>query len=146
VITTLRSVSTFESLRLTIDSGENGAETVGWTGEALIVLIGNGRRFTIDGSSQANMEDGLFDAAVIKDVSALDLMEETLAERLLSSSPADIVRSRTSSLTITVHNPEAIRFSLDGEIIQQRELSLDVRPRTLSVAVGDAYDPAPDRE
>jgi YegS/Rv2252/BmrU family lipid kinase len=143
VITTLRSVSEFESLPLTIDSDESGTEP--WAGEALSVLVGNGRRFTTEGSSQANMEDGLFDVAVIKDASALDLMGDRVLERLFGQDSAHIDRFQTSSLTITIHTPDTIKFSLDGEIIQRRELSLDIRPRTLTVAVGDAYDPDPDR-
>lgn len=143
VITTLRSVSEFESPTLTIDS-ERGPGTADWAGEALGVLVGNGRRFTTEGSGQANMEDGMFDVAVIKDVSALDLMGDAVVERLFGRNSPHITRYQSRSLTITVHDQETIRFSLDGEIIQQGQLALHVRPRTLTVRVGDAYDPDPD--
>lgn len=144
VITTLRSVPEFESLRLTIDSEERSGETTAWVGEALCVLIGNGRRFTTEGSTQADMEDGLFDLVIIRDVSAIDLMSDAVIERLLGQDSAHIIRTRTPTLTITSHDPETTRFSLDGEIVQRRELSFDVQPRTLRVAVGDAYDPHPE--
>jgi YegS/Rv2252/BmrU family lipid kinase len=144
VLTTLRSVADFESLRLTIEGEEIDSTTSDWTGEALGVLIGNGRRFTTEGSSQANMEDGRFDIVVIKDVSAVDLMSDHVVERLFGRESDHIVRSQTPELTITVHNPDAVRFSLDGEMIQTREVTLEVQPRTLSVAVGDTYEPTPE--
>lgn len=144
VITTLRSVSDFEALRLRVDIGEGGSETTEWAGEAICALVGNGRRFTTSGSGQANMEDGLFDVTIIEDVSALNLMGDAIVEQLLGQDASHIVRSRAPALTITIQHPESIRFSLDGEIIQRRKLSLRIRPRTLEVAVGDTYRPDPD--
>jgi YegS/Rv2252/BmrU family lipid kinase len=142
VVTGLRSMSDFESLRLTIDPAD-GDQSAAWAGDAICVLVGNGRRFTATGGEQADMEDGLLDIVVIKDVSAVDLMGDRLSERLLGSDSEHIVRSQASSLVITNHDPSAIRFSLDGEMIRHRELPLTVRPATLSVAVGDGYDPIP---
>lgn len=143
VITTLRSVSDYGGLHLSVEIDRNDTETVTWTGEAICVLVGNGRRFTLRGSAQANMEDGLLDVAVIEDVSALDLMSDTIIEQLFGQESAHLFRTLASSLAITVHDPESSRFSLDGEIIQQRELSVDTRPATLAIAVGDSYDPNP---
>ncbi|WP_138005303.1 diacylglycerol/lipid kinase family protein [Halalkalirubrum salinum] len=144
VITALRSISDFDSLPITIDSCKTKPGTRAWSGKALSVLVGNGRRFTTAGDSQANMEDGLFDVAVIKDADTLDLMSDRIVERLFGRDSAHIDRFQTSSLNITVHTPDTIRFSLDGEIIKYNELSLDVCPQTLTVAVGDTYDPNPD--
>jgi len=143
VVTGLRSMSDFESLRLTIDPADDD-QSAAWAGEAICVLIGNGRRFTATGGAQADMEDGLLDIVVIKDVSTFDLMSDRITERLLGSDSEHIIRSKASSLTITNHDPSAISFSLDGEIISHRELTIDVRPGTLSVAVGDGYDPDPE--
>lgn len=143
VITTLRSVSDFDSLRLAVDmEGEEGAE--GWTGEAICVLIGNGRRFTTAGGAQANMEDGLLDVTIIEDVSALDLMSDAIGERILGRETEHVTHAQTPALDITIQNPESIRFSLDGEIIRRRQLSLGVDPGSLTVAVGEAYDPDPE--
>jgi diacylglycerol kinase family enzyme len=145
VLTTLRTVSEFDSLRLSVDiaGGEGRSE---WTGEAVLVWVGNGRQFTTGGSVQAHMEDGLLEVAVVEDASALELVADAVGEQLADSESTHIVRSRTPSMTITVRDPEAVRFSLDGEMLQRRELSLGVRPRTLRLAVGDAYDPDPDPE
>jgi len=144
VLTTLRTVSDFESLRLTVDIEDAGQETTMWAGDALCVLVGNGRRYPTGGTSQANMEDGLLDVVVIEDISALDLMSDTVVERLLGRDSASIKRFKTASLDIAIDNPEATRFSLDGEIIRERELSLTICPRVLTVAVGETYDPNPD--
>lgn len=144
VLTTLRTVSDFESLRLTVEVDDAGRGTTAWAGDALSVLVGNARRFPTSGTSQANMEDGLLDVVVIKDVSALDLMSDTVVERLLGRDSPSIKRFKAPSLGIRIDNPETTRFSLDGEIIRERELSLTVRPRVLTVAVGQTYDPDPD--
>lgn len=144
VLTTLRSLSEFDSLRITIDPHDSDTTTASWAGEAICVLVGNGRRFTAAGNSQADMEDGLLDVVVIKDVSTFDLMSDRVAEHILGSDSDHIVRSKVPGLTITNHAQSDIRFSLDGEMIQQRELELGVRPTALSVAVGQAYDPTPE--
>jgi len=144
VLTTLRTVSDFELLRLTVDIEDAGQETTAWAGDALCVLVGNGRRYGTSGTSQANMEDGLLDVVVIEDVSALDLMSDTVVERMFGRDSASIKRFKSSSVEIEIDNPYATRFSLDGEIIREQELSLTVRPQTLTVAVGETYDSNPD--
>lgn len=144
VVTTLRSVSDFEALRLAVDIDAGGTETTAWAGEAICVLVGNGRRFTAGGSEQADMEDGRFDVTVIEDIPAIDLMSELLVERLLGARGSHLVRTQAPAVTITIGNPESVRFSLDGEIIEARELSLRVRPKALTVAVGDGYRPHPE--
>ncbi len=146
VLTTLRSARDFDPPRLAIDTEERGSEPTAWTGDALCVLVGNGRRFTTEGGDQADMEDGLFDVSVIRDVPTIDLLSDTVIERLFGRNSEHIVRSQTASLTITVRDSEPIRFSLDGEIVQRRRLSIESRPRTLAVAVGDTYERDPDRE
>jgi len=144
VVTTLRTVPDFESLRLTVTvDSRDGTEPV-WSGDALSVLIGNARQFDPGKNGQADVEDGLFDVTVIEDVSVLNLMSDAVVERLLGRESQNIARFRARSLSIEVHNPSSVRFSLDGEILQERSLTFESRPRTLSVAVGDGYTPSPD--
>ena len=144
VITTLRSVSDFDSLRLTVDiKGAEGREA--WTGEAICVLIGNGRRFTTAGGAQADMEDGLLDVTIVEDVSALDLMSDTVGEQLFGKDSRYVAHSQASALDIAIRDPESIRFSLDGEIVRHRQLSVGADPSALTVAVGETYDPHPER-
>lgn len=144
VLTTLRTVSDFESLRLTVNIDHAGLERIAWAGDALSVLVGNGRRYSTSGTSQANMEDGLLDVVVIEDVAALDLMSDTVIERLLGRESEAIKRFKTPSLEIAINNPDATRFSLDGEIIRERDLSISVTPQVLTVAVGETYEPTPE--
>ena len=139
VVTTLQSMVEFDSMSLTVETEEGGDRSPAWRGDALAVLIGNGRRFAAGGDTQANMEDGLFEVTIVEDVSTLDLMGEAVADQLLGGESDAIVRTRTPSLRIEVHDPQSRQFSLDGEIIERDNLSVDIRPSTLSVAVGEGY-------
>jgi len=80
VLTTLRTVTDFEPLQLTIDNEMSDGDTPTWSGEALCVVVGNGRQFAADGTTQANMEDGLFEVAIVTDVPAIDLMSDAVLE------------------------------------------------------------------
>ena len=144
VITTLRSVSDFETLELDVDIAGSEGETTAWTGEAISVLVGNGRRFTAGRGGQADMEDGLLEVTVVENVTSLDLLGETVVEELLGHESPHVVRSRAPSLAISIRRPGSTRFSLDGEIVDAGDMSLAVDPGTLELAVGDAYDPDPD--
>lgn len=145
VATTLRTVSDFEAPRLTVESIQGNVDGETWTGDALCVMVGNARRFRTGGGTQANVEDGHFDMTIVESVSTLDLMSDTLVDQLLGQESASIRRSRPTDVTITTHDSDSVRFSLDGEMIRETELALHVRPRTLSVAVGETYEPDPDR-
>lgn len=142
VVTTLRTVSDFESLRLTVAIDGRERSEPAWTGDALSVLIGNARQFGPSRHGPADAEDGLFDVAVIEDVPVLSLMSDAVVERLLGRDSAYITRFQTSSLSVEVHDPSSVRFSLDGEIIQERRLTFENVPQTLSVAVGEQYTSA----
>ena len=147
VVTTLQSMVEFDAMHLTVETeegGEGGEHSSAWRGEALAVLIGNGRRFVAGGDTQAHMEDGLFEVMIVEDTSTLDLMSEALTDQLLDGEDDAVVRTRTPSLRIDVHDPQSRQFSLDGEIIERDHLAIDVRPSTLSVAVGDGYQRNPD--
>lgn len=143
VVTALRSVGEFESLPLTVDIYENGRETTAWDGEALMVLVGNARRFVAGGETPANAEDGLLDVTVVEDVPALDLMSDAVAGKLFGRDSEHVQRFQAPALEVAMRNPEATRFSLDGEIVQRRSLSMYADPGVVAVAVGDGYEPAP---
>jgi YegS/Rv2252/BmrU family lipid kinase len=143
VITTLRSVAEFDTVHLTVETAQDTPGTDAWRGEAICVLVGNGRRFATGSDTQANMEDGQFEVAVVEDAGTLDLMSDAVVDQLLGEDSSSIERLRASTLTVTVNDPETIRFSLDGEITQERSLTIETRPAALSLAVGDGYDPNP---
>lgn len=144
VITTLRSVAEFESLPIAVQIYENGTETIVWEGDALMVLIGNARRFVPGEGSQANVEDGLLEVTVIENVPTLDLMEDAIAGTLFGENSQHVTRFRGPAIETTLQHPESMRFSLDGEIVQRRSLSIDTDPGATEVAVGDSYEADPD--
>jgi len=146
VLTTLRSVTAFDELDLAVTARDGTEETASWSGDALAVLAGNGRRFTDRGSTQADLEDGQLEVTIVEDVSALDLMRDAAAEHLLSEDAEHSTRIRAKSLEIDVHDDDPITFSLDGEIMEDRRLELDTQPRALGMFVGETYEPDPDAE
>ncbi|WP_135305026.1 diacylglycerol/lipid kinase family protein [Haloarcula amylovorans] len=146
VIKTLRVLPSFDGIRLTVRLSDVDAESPVWSGSALAVLIGNGRRFPPSGSTQANMEDGRFDVTLVHGTGSLDLMETAAVERLIGRESDQTSRYTVSSLEIEVQEDDPVSFSLDGEIIERHELSLHTEQRALTVAVGERYEPIPGDE
>jgi len=87
------------------------------------------------------MEDGLFEVAIVTDVPAIDLMSDAVLERLFGQDSPHIDRFQAASVDIRGHSSDPIRFSVDGETIEQRDLVLTVRPNRLRLVVGEGYDP-----
>lgn len=144
VVSTLRSVSDFEALPLTVEAVEAGGETTVWEGDALMVLVGNARRFVTGDETQADVEDGEFEVTVVEGVSTLDVMGEAVVSGLVATDSEHVQRFRAASLEVTHRESAEIRFSLDGEILSRRSLSLTTDPGVLDVAVGDDYQPDPE--
>jgi YegS/Rv2252/BmrU family lipid kinase len=142
VVTTLRSASDFEPLRVTLDLNDGTGRS--WQGEAICVLIGNGRRFLANRGDQGNIEDGLRDVSVTEEVSTSDPWSAAILEDSLGKEQPHVFRKKTASLSVQVRNQESVHFSFDGEIEKRRQLSVDVRPKTLSLIVGETYRPVPD--
>jgi YegS/Rv2252/BmrU family lipid kinase len=111
-----------------------------WTGEALCLLVGNARRFVAEGG-QGDLEDGLFDVAVVERMPAANVVAEALGQRLLGQDTPGVTHLRASELRVTADDP--IRFSRDGELAEHESLDVSVRPAALDLRVGDAYDPDP---
>lgn len=146
VLTTLQISSEFSGLELTAAT-TNGAqsETV-WEGSASVVLVGNGRRFSMAGSEQANLEDGLLDVTIIKDAASLNLATDHLWERVMNTEGENLERLLASSIELTVEANEETVFSLDGEILELDSVLLASKPGLLEMYVGDGYDPEPHEE
>ncbi|WP_254545914.1 diacylglycerol/lipid kinase family protein [Halomarina pelagica] len=140
VLNTLREIASFEGIALDVTPVEGGE---GWHGDALCVLIGNGRRFPGGGDEQANMEDGRLDVTIVEDYPTVDLASEAAVHRLFGRETRNIARLQTTELDVTVHEGDPVTFSLDGELASVRHLHVESRPGTLRLPVGDAYDPAP---
>jgi YegS/Rv2252/BmrU family lipid kinase len=137
----LRTAAEFEGLKLAVEIHDESEQS--WRGEAAFILIGNGRRFPVEGRTQANMEDGLFEVTIIKDRPTSKLVGEAALQRLLGADTSNITRLQTSSLTISVQEDEPRTFSLDGEMLSTRDLNVDCENERLSLCVGEGYEPTP---
>ncbi|WP_254545912.1 diacylglycerol/lipid kinase family protein [Halomarina pelagica] len=140
--TTLGAVPTYESLPLRV---EGPADDDPWRGDALCVFLGNARGFPRGGSvrlTQANVEDGLLEVALVSDASALELAGDELIRRLFRGETVNIELRSLPSVTVTTEG-EPIRFSLDGEMVSAERLDAGTLPRTLRARVGASYVPDP---
>lgn len=143
VLTTLRMATEFSGLELTATVVEEGEPHTAWEGSASVVLVGNGRRFSMAGTEQANLEDGLLDVTIIEDAASLDLASDHLWERLVNAESANLERLLASSIELHVESERETVFSLDGEILELDSVTLTNEPGALEMYVGEAYDPLP---
>ncbi|AGB36634.1 diacylglycerol/lipid kinase family protein [Natronococcus occultus] len=146
---TLETITSFDSLpiRATLDPKPEdcgGSSRRTWTGEAMLVLVGNCRRFGGTGHTQAHVEDGLFEVTIVENASTTDLVGEAALARVFERDERRIVRHRVPSLTLESLRDEPIEYSLDGEMLAAETLSLETTATTLEVVVGDRYRPDPD--
>jgi diacylglycerol kinase (ATP) len=142
VVNTLQLMTDYEGLPLTIAASDDGE--VSWSGDAVFVLVGNGRRFPAKGRTQANMEDGLLDVTIIEHMPTANLLQEATMQRLFGSDTENVTHLQTPTLEIQVEQDSSVEFSLDGEMGEWDELTLGVRPRTMKLAVGEEYERYPD--
>lgn len=138
VISTLRTFAEYDGMRLHV---ETTGETT-WQGDAIFVLVGNGRRFPAEGRTQANMEDGQFAVTIVEDKPTVNLAGEAALQRLFGSETPNITTLLTPSLQLDVLDEE-VQFSLDGEMVGADHLSVETHAHVLDVCVGEAYDPDP---
>jgi len=141
VLTTLRTLREFEAFSIELRDGTDADPL--WRGEAIFVLIGNARRFGDERVMQANVEDGLFDVAIVESMPPSQLVEEAAVYRLFDAGSDHITRLTASRLSVDIGEGQALDFSFDGEITEHRSLSAEVRPGALEVFVGESYDPDP---
>ncbi|WP_254840451.1 diacylglycerol/lipid kinase family protein [Natronomonas marina] len=145
VLNTVKRAVSYESLSLTVETDDAHSRT--WSGEAAFVLVGNGRRFPVEGDTQANMEDGLFEVTIVEDGPTVDVVGEAALERLFGDSGDHIYRLATPGLTVrSADDDDPVSFSLDGEMITSHETAIETLPGRLTMPVGEAYDPDPDAE
>jgi YegS/Rv2252/BmrU family lipid kinase len=139
VLSTLQRTRSFEGLRLEVRAGPD-REPV-WSGEALMLLVGNGRRFPGERMRQANMEDGLMNVVVIERAPALDYLATGAADALLRRGASHLTRLKVPHLVVDAGTPR--QFSLDGEMVEGRHIVADCRPGAMRFLVGEGYDPTP---
>ncbi|MFC7234493.1 diacylglycerol/lipid kinase family protein [Halosegnis marinus] len=139
VITGVQQAVGFDGIEVDLDATvADGTER--WHGEATCVLVGNARKFIEEGG-QADMEDGLFDVAVVDRMPAGNLVAEAIGHRVLGRETPGVTHLRASELTIS--GPEPITFSRDGELATHETLSVRNAEKELSLRVGPDYEPHP---
>jgi YegS/Rv2252/BmrU family lipid kinase len=139
VVTGAQEAMEFDALDIELTAvTDDGEET--WTGEAICLLVGNARRFVAEGG-QGDMEDGVFDVAIVEQMPAPNLVAEAIGQRLLGRDTQGVTHLRASELHVSA--PDPIRYSRDGELAEHESLDIEVRPQALDVRVGDDYDPDP---
>lgn len=141
VLTTLSVARDFEALKLHVSAGPERDPV--WTGDALMILVGNGRRFPGEQRRQANMEDGRMNVVIIEDVPKLEYLSTGAADKLLRRGASHLTRVKVPHLHVT-HDGEPVQFSLDGEMVETNELEADSDPRAMSFFVGPSYNPTPE--
>ncbi|WP_338729661.1 YegS/Rv2252/BmrU family lipid kinase [Haladaptatus sp. DJG-WS-42] len=141
VMNTLQKTQAFDGLKIDVRASENG--DVLWQGEAIMLLIGNGRRFPGEQMKQANMEDGLMNVVILKRVPTIDYFTQGAVNRLLQRGASHLTRLKVPQLTLT-HEGEPVHFSLDGEMLKLNTLSARSRRGAMRFHVGPTYDPAPE--
>lgn len=143
VVSGLRTAREFDALPLAVEAtGRTDEES--WSGEALMTLIGNARRFPADGRSQANCEDGLLEVSIIERMPTGELLEEAAVHRLFGDETEHVTHLRASELHVAVLRDAPVEFSFDGEMGSYESLAMRTRERALELCVGDAYEPNPD--
>lgn len=147
VLATFRTAVDFDGTPLRIETDETDEQS--WQGKAILLLVGNGRRFPVNGQTQADMEDGRLDVAIIEEKPGSNLAglaRSTALDRLLGPEASHVTRLKTAELTVSVQDDEPATFSLDGEMVTAHELDIKASPATLRLRVGERYDPHPDTQ
>lgn len=139
VLNTLRRAVEFDGLPVYVETSPGVDRS--WEGDAVMVLVGNGRRFPKEGRTQANIEDGLLDVTIVENQPAADLVSEATLSRLFGRDAPHITRLKTPSLTLELDRDEPAAFSLDGELLSTTRLAVETRRTALRMAVGSEYDP-----
>lgn len=138
VMTTLQRMTEYDGVRLHVEAAGERA----WTGEAVMLMVGNGRRFPVEGRTQANMEDGLFDVAVVEEQPTIDLAGQAAVARLFGEETEHIDRFKSPALRVeTLDGPT--EFSLDGEMVSADAVRMETRADALELPVGPDYEPDP---
>lgn len=111
-----------------------------WTGSAVLLLVGNSRRFPGILDRRADVEDGLLEVVVAGRPEATAGSDRRPFGALVGGDPGttiDLRRFRVGELV--VDGDEATAVSLDGEVVDRRHLDVRVRPRALRLRVGPDF-------
>ncbi|RXK51837.1 diacylglycerol/lipid kinase family protein [Halorientalis pallida] len=146
---TVRTAVSYEGVELDVAAfgGVDGDRT--WEGSAVLLLVGNGRRFPVRGRTQADVEDGALDVTVVEERPGSDLAglaRTALLERILGPDTDLTTRLQAPALTVRVVGDETATFSLDGEMHRASRVRFRTEPAAVRLPVGPAYEPTPDTD
>jgi diacylglycerol kinase (ATP) len=132
----LQVLGDLHTYRLTIDLGQERLTDIGtW---AVIVANGRTNAGRIVVAPDASPIDGLLDVILIRDGTVLDLVE--IASNALWGSYLDcdqVVYRQVAS--VRLHSVPGMRFTMDGEIIDQEPVEFEVMPQAISMFVGSRF-------
>ncbi|WP_435175801.1 diacylglycerol/lipid kinase family protein [Halorussus sp. AFM4] len=143
VLNGLRTLREFDALPLAVDADCPAADRT-WSGEALMVLVGNARRFPAEGRAQSDCEDGLLEATIVERTPPADLLQETAIHRLFGDETEHVTTLQASELRVEVRRDEPVGFSFDGETSSHGSLTMATGEKTVELPVGENYEPTPD--
>ena len=133
-----------------------------WKGEALLVVIGNTRRYAniLQMTPGAYLDDGLLDVCVLTAGNALTTLEQ-IASLVLRRRPDNVTTERFQGASIAITVPASIDLQLDGSAVRLKDYlsksehdalesaenaqqvlvtyRFDALPRALEVAIPCAY-------
>lgn len=142
VVNTLQTLRGFDGMRLHVETGPRSDRS--FVGDALFVLVGNGRRFPASGDTQADVEDGCLEVAVIENASVSKLVGDRIRDKLFGAEAAtEIHRLRAAAIDVRSLDGTADGFSLDGEMVRTDALSVRTEAGALCMCVGEGYEVSP---
>ncbi|WP_135851980.1 diacylglycerol/lipid kinase family protein [Halorussus salinus] len=143
VVAGIEEAIDFDGLRVEIDAVRDDGADARWVGEAEAILVGNARKFAEEGG-QADAEDGLLEVAVIESLPPHDALVEYVEQRVFQWETDHVTELHARRLDFESRDGESVTFSLDGEIREFEEVTLDARQDALAVKVGDDYESNPE--
>jgi len=143
VVAGIEEAIDFDGLRVEIDAVYDDGTEAKWVGEAEALLVGNARKFAEEGG-QADAEDGLLEVTLIETLPARDALVEYVEQRAFQWETDHVTELHARRLDFESRDGEAVTFSVDGEIREFEEVTLDARQEALEVKVGEDYDPNPE--
>ncbi|MFP9193206.1 diacylglycerol/lipid kinase family protein [Natronosalvus vescus] len=145
VVKTIETAATFDppTLRVTLEDDDASTAAI-WEGAVALAFVGNCRRFTAGRAAQAHAEDGLLEVTLVENGSTPAVLGDAALEQLFDRDAAHIVHHRVPTVTLERVGQKPITYSLDGEVLETDQLTLETVPASVPVVVGEGYRPDPD--
>ena len=132
----LQVLGDLQTYRVTVDLGGERLEDIGsW---AVIVANGRTNAGRILVAPEASPIDGLLDVILIRDGTVADIVELASSALLGSYLECEQVIYRQVPY-LKLHSEPGMRFTLDGEIVDEEPVEFEVMPRAISMVVGSQF-------